>query len=312
MEGWSRSLTRRRFLRGLGLAAAAPLVPGAAGGAATGAARTPATKAIPSSGERLPVIGLGTYRTFDVPAGAGRAALVPVLQAFLDRGGTLIDSSPMYGQAEATLGELLRTARAPRVFAATKVWTDGKDAGVAQMARSLRLWGVPRFDLMQIHNLRDWRVHHETLAEWKASGRVRYVGITTSHGRMHEELEQALKRASFDFVQLTYNLEDREVERRLLPLAVDRGIAVLVNRPFQLGGLFDKVKGKALPPWASELEIASWAQLFLKFAVSHPAVTCAIPATSKVKHMEDNMGAAYGPLPDEAMRARMVRFVEGQ
>jgi aryl-alcohol dehydrogenase-like predicted oxidoreductase len=307
MEPWSRSFTRRRFLRCLAAAAAVPLLPAPA----RAAAGAPATKPIPSSGERLPVIGLGTSRTFDVGPGDRRAALAPVLQAFLDGGGTVIDSSPMYGAAEEVVGELLRKARPSRVFAATKVWTDGKRAGVEQLERSLRLWGVPRFDLVQIHNLRDWEVHLPTLKEWKASGRVRYVGITTSHGRKHDELERALAREPFDFVQLSYNLEDREVERRLLPLAADRGIAVLVNRPFQLGGLFDKVRGKALPEWARELEIASWAQFFLKFAVSHPAVTCAIPATSKVKHAEDNMAAARGPMPDAATRARMVRLVEG-
>jgi diketogulonate reductase-like aldo/keto reductase len=303
---WNRALTRRSFLRGLGIAAAVPLVPGPARGAAS----APVTKPIPSTGERIPVIGLGTSRTFDVAAGAGRDALAPVLAAFFAGGGTLIDSSPMYGAAEDVVGELLRRARPRRLFAATKVWTDGKRAGVEQMERSLARWGLPRLDLVQIHNLRDWETHLPTLAEWKASGRVRYVGITTSHGRMHDELARALERERFDFVQLTYNLEDREVERRLLPLAADRGVAVLVNRPFQLGGLFEKVRGRALPEWAKELEIASWAQFFLKFAVSHPAVTCAIPATSKVKHMEDNMGAGRGPLPDAATRGRMVRFVE--
>lgn len=306
MEGWKSSLTRRRFLRTLGLAAAAPLVRGAA----DAGAGAPIRKPIPSSGEQLPVVGLGTSRTFDAAPGRARAALVPVLQAFFDRGGTLIDSSPMYGAAEEVVGELLRSTRHGDVFAATKVWIDGKRAGIEQMERSRRLWGVPRFDLMQIHNLRDWQVHLETLKAWKAEGRVRYVGITTSHGRMHDELERALARERFDFVQLSYNLEDREVERRLLPLAADRGIAVLVNRPFQRGGLFDRVRGTALPSWAGELGIASWAQYFLKFAVSHPAVTCAIPATSKVEHMEDDMGAAYGPLPDAAARARMARLVE--
>ncbi len=306
MERWDGSLTRRRFLQGLGAAAAVPFVPAAA----KGAPRIPSKKAIPSTGEQIPVIGLGTSRTFDAAPGRARSALAPVLQAFFDHGGSLIDSSPMYGAAEEVIGELLKATRHGSVFAATKVWIDGKQAGVEQMERSRRLWGVPRFDLMQIHNLRDWQVHVATLKEWKAQGKIRYVGITTSHGRMHDELERALEREPFDFVQLSYNLEDREVERRLLPLAADRGIAVLVNRPLQLGGLFDKVRGRSLPPWAKDLGIASWAQYFLKFAVSHPAVTCAIPATSKVRHMEDNMAAGYGRLPDAAERERMVRFVE--
>jgi diketogulonate reductase-like aldo/keto reductase len=256
------------------------------------------------------VIGLGTARTFDVAPGPAREALVPVLQAFFDGGGTLVDSSPMYGAAEDVVGELLRKTRREALFAATKVWTDGKKAGEEQMERSARRFGVPRLDLVQIHNLRDWQVHLATLKEWKAAGKVRYVGITTSHGRMHEELEQALRQERFDFVQLSYNLEDREVERRLLPLAQERGVAVLVNRPFQRGGLFDKVRGKPLPPFAAELGISSWGQFFLKFAVSHVAVTCAIPATSKLEHMEDNMAAGRGPLPDAAMRERMIRVVE--
>jgi diketogulonate reductase-like aldo/keto reductase len=306
MEPWNGSSTRRRFL-GLGLtAAAASFIPGGA----QPAERTPIRKRIPSTGEAIPVIGLGTSGTFDEASGGARSALAPVLQTFFDRGGALIDSSPMYGAAEEVVGELLTATRHGSVFAATKVWTDGKEAGIAQMERSRRLWGVRRFDLMQIHNLRDWQVHLATLKDWKAQGKIRYVGITTSHGRMHDELERALARESFDFVQLSYNLEEREVERRLLPLAAERGIAVLVNRPFQRGGLFDKVRGKPLPPWAKDLGIASWGQYFLKFAVSHPAVTCAIPATSKVKHMEDNMAAGFGALPDAAARERMVRFVE--
>ncbi|HEU4385561.1 MAG TPA: aldo/keto reductase [Anaeromyxobacteraceae bacterium] len=306
MEQVNRSLTRRRFLQGLGATTVAPFVLGA--GAA--APETLIEKPIPSTGVRIPVIGLGTSGTFDVPPGSGRSALAPVLQAFFDRGGTLIDSSPMYGAAEEVVGQLLRTTRHGSVFAATKVWTDGKQAGIEQMEQSRRLWGVPRLDLMQIHNLRDWQIHVGTLKDWKSAGKIRYLGVTTSHGRMHDELEQALRKEPFDFVQLSYNLEDREVERRLLPLAVDRGIAVLVNRPFQRGGLFGKVRGKPLPPWAKDLGIASWAQYFLKFAVSHPAVTCAIPATSKVEHMEDDLAAARGRLPDAAERERMVRFVE--
>jgi diketogulonate reductase-like aldo/keto reductase len=306
MQPWDLSMSRRGFVRGLGIAAAASLVPRSS----NAAPQAPIKKPIPSTGEQIPVVGLGTSRTFDAAPGAPRAALAPVLRAFFERGGTVIDSSPMYGAAEEVIGELLPQVNPRSLFAATKVWTDGERQGVEQMDRSRRLWGVPRFDLIQIHNLRDWRVHLETLKQWKAQGKVRYVGITTSHGRMHDELERALGTEPFDFVQLSYNLEDREVEKRLLPLARDRGIAVLVNRPFQLGGLFEKVKGKPLPPWAKELDIASWGQLFLKFAISHPAVTCALPATTKVKHLEDNMGAAYGRLPDAADREQMIRLLD--
>ncbi len=305
MEGGNGSLTRRRFLQGLGAAAAAASL----GPARARGADAPITKKIPATGEALPVIGLGTSRTFDVGPGAERDALAPVLQAFFDGGGTLIDSSPMYGDAEAAVGELLRDTRHGTVFAATKVWTDGKEAGIEQMERSRQLWGVPRLDLIQIHNLRDWRVHLATLKDMKAQGKIRYLGITTSHGHLHDELEQALRRERFDFVQLSYNLVDREAERRLLPLAADRGVAVLVNRPLQLGGLFPRVRGKPLPPLARELGIGSWAQWFLKFAISHPAVTCAIPATSKVEHMVDDMAAGRGRLPDEAERRQMVRAV---
>jgi diketogulonate reductase-like aldo/keto reductase len=306
MERRDRALTRRRFLQGLGGATVAPFVLGAGASPPRPLIRKP----IPSTGEMIPVVGLGTSITFDVPSGPARSALAPVLQAFFDRGGTLIDSSPMYGAAEETIGELLRTTRHGQVFSATKVWTDGKQAGIEQMERSRRLWGVPRLDLVQIHNLRDWHVHVRTLKDWKAEGRIRYIGITTSHGRMHDELERALRSEPFDFVQLSYNLVDREVERRLLPVAAERGIAVLANRPLQLGALFGRVKGRPLPPWAEDLGIASWAQYFLKFAVSHPAVTCAIPATSRVEHMEDDMAAAQGRLADAAERERMVRFVE--
>jgi aryl-alcohol dehydrogenase-like predicted oxidoreductase len=306
MHDPTRAWTRRRFLKGLTVAAAAPLVP-AGVRAATG---TPLTKRIPSTGEAIPVIGLGTARSFDAPSGPARAALAPVLEAFFAAGGTLVDSAPSYGAAEEVVGELLETARPERLFAATKVSARGKRAGIEQMERSQRLWGVPRLDLVQIHNLSDWKVHVVTLKEWKAAGRIRYLGITTSHGRMHDDLERALRAEPFDFVQLSYNLEDREVERRLLPLAAERGIAVLVNRPFQQGGLFGRVKDKPLPELAKELGIASWAQYFLKFAVSHPAVTCAIPATAKLAHLEDNMAAGHGPLPDAAARERMVRLVE--
>ncbi len=267
-------------------------------------------KTIPVSGEKLPVIGLGSSRTFDI--GLDQKALeelVPVMQAFFANGGQLIDSSPMYGSAERVIGELLdRVGHRDQLFAATKVWTDGRQDGIRQMETSLAKWHLKHFDLMQIHNLRDWRTHLATLREWQAAGRIRYIGITTSHGRYHADLETILRKEPFDFVQFSYNIEDRTAEERLLPLAAERGIAVLINRPYQRGSLFRRAKGRALPDWAAEIDCASWGQFFLKFIVSHPAVTCAIPATSKVKHMRDNMGAGFGRLPDAAMRRRMAEY----
>jgi len=264
---------------------------------------------IPATGERLPVIGMGTWLTFDVASDSWQLERrCEVLQAFFDLGGALVDSSPMYGNAEAVLGECLaRHPAAGKLFSASKVWTWGKQLGIDQMEHSRRLWGVERFDLMQIHNMLDWQSHIETLKAMKAAGRIRYIGITTSHGRRHAELEQVLeKEAALDFVQFTYNLIDREAERRLLPLAAERGLAVIINRPFQGGNLFNHVQGKPLPAWAAEIDCGNWAQFMLKYIVSHPAVTCAIPATSQVGHMHENMGAAYGRLPDAAMRQRMI------
>lgn len=294
---------RRQFLQWLaGLGAAAALGPGFA---APGQAAI--RKAIPASGERIPVIGMGSWLTFDVGDDqAARATRVQVLQAFFDRGGALIDSSPMYGSSQEVIGHGLRKIRNKgALFAATKVWIYGQWLGIKQMQAARELWGVPRFDLMQIHNMLDWRGHLETLKAWKAEGRIRYIGITTSHGRRHPDLERALAKEPFDFVQFTYNLAERGVEQRLLPLAAERGIAVIVNRPFDGGALFGAVRGKPLPAWAAEFDCANWAQFFLKFIVSHPAVTCAIPATSQVPHMLENMGAGFGRLPDAATRRRM-------
>jgi diketogulonate reductase-like aldo/keto reductase len=269
-------------------------------------------KAIPASGEQIPVIGMGSWITFDVGSNPfERAERRQVLQHFFAQGGRLIDSSPMYGSAEEVLGDLL--AELPgsnkQVFAATKVWTLGRWAGVKQMENSQRLWKLPRFDLMQVHNLLDWEDHLETLKAWKKEGHIRYLGVTTSHGRRHEELEQILNREKLDFVQFTYNLLDREAEQRLLPLATERGVAVIINRPFQGGSLFGRVRGKPLPAWAAEIDCRNWAQFFLKFVVSHPAVTCAIPATSNPVHMLENMGAGYGHLPDAGQRRRMLEAV---
>ena len=270
------------------------------------------TKPIPSSGERLAVIGLGTSRTFNVSTDAATlSALQPVLQAFFDHGGQLIDSSPMYGNAEEVTGRLLQaTVNRDALCAATKVWTWGREEGIRQMEQSARHMGVERFDLMQIHNLRDWETHIETLREWKSEGRVRYIGITTSHGRSHREIETIMRDEALDFVQFSYNIANRDAEQRLLPLAAERGIATLINRPYQRGNLFRRVGGRSLPDWAADFDCSSWGQFFLKFIVSHPAVTCAIPATSKLKHMVDNMGAGHGRLPDPATRRRMIELVE--
>ena len=302
-------ISRRRFLQSSGAAALfCTLAPASA---ATSQA-TPIKKIIPSSGEQLSVIGLGTSRTFNVDSGSvAQSPLVEVMQAFFDNGGQLIDSSPMYGSAEAVTGELLKAVSNTRgLFTATKVWTYGKNEGIAQMQQSMRRLGVDQIDLMQIHNLRDWKTHIETLRDWKQQGKIRYLGITTSHGRYHDELETILQQEPLDFVQFSYNIENRTVEQRLLPLAQERGIATLINRPYQRGSLFRKVRGKSLPDWAADFDCASWGQFFLKFIASHPGVTCIIPATSKLKHMVDNMAAGYGRLPDAATRQRMIKYLE--
>jgi diketogulonate reductase-like aldo/keto reductase len=309
MSDTTDGCSRRRFLQSSGAAALfCALAPASA---ATSKA-TPIKKIIPSSGEQLSVIGLGTSRTFDVDSGAAaQSPLVEVMQAFFDNGGQLIDSSPMYGSAEAVTGELLKAVSDTRgLFSATKVWTYGKNEGIAQMQQSMRRLGVDQIDLMQIHNLRDWKTHIETLRDWKQQGKIRYLGITTSHGRYHGELETILQQHPLDFVQFSYNIEDRTVEQRLLPLAQERGIATLINRPYQRGSLFRKVRGKPLPDWAADFDCASWGQFFLKFIASHPGVTCIIPATSKLKHMVDNMAAGYGRLPDAATRQRMIKYLE--
>ncbi len=296
-------LARRRMLGALAAVGAAALFPQAAATPVPSAMR----RRIPSSGETLPVIGMGTWLTFDVGDDAGaRAARTRLLQAFLDHGGGMLDSSPMYGSAQEVIGHALARVRdRSALFSATKVWTLGRNAGVRQMEEARRLWGVPRFDLLQVHNLLDWEVHLDTLKAWKAAGRVRYIGVTTSHGRRHAELEALMLREALDFVQFTYNAADREAEQRLLPLAAERGIAVIVNRPFQGGWLFGRLRGRPLPVWAAEIDCASWAQVLLKFVVSHPAVTCAIPATSRLDHLAENMGAGVGRLPDAALRQRM-------
>lgn len=300
-------MSRARFLR---LAAVA--IAGHALGTPAAASRAvPATgplrvRPIPSTGEDLPVIGCGTYIGFDVAAGSAEYQRLPsVLQALFAAGGSVIDSSPMYGRAEAVTGELLAAAGTHRkAFLATKVWTHGRAEGVRQMEESLRRLQVERLDLMQIHNLVDWPTHLATLRDWKAAGRVRYLGVTHYTAGAYAELEAVMRAEPVDFVQINYSLDEREAERRILPLAAERGMAVIINRPFGGGGLLRRLRGRPLPPWAADIDASSWAQLLLKFALSHSAVTCAIPGTSRPEHMADNALAGTGAIPERGFWER--------
>jgi len=269
-------------------------------------------RSIPRSGEQLPVLGLGTYIVLDVPPGAPELTeLKEVLKTFAAGGARLIDSSPMYGRAEAVVGELVAAANLrDSVFLATKVWTSSRDAGIRQMQDSLRLMRTQRIDLMQVHNLLDLATHTKTLNEWKAAGTLRYVGITHYHAGAYRELEKLLKTREYDFVQFNYSLAEREAEQRLLAVAAETGTAVIINRPFAQGELFSKVKGREVPAWAAQFDCDSWAQFFLKYIIAHPAVTCVIPGTGKVRHMTDNLKAGSGRLPDERTRKRMVELIQ--
>jgi diketogulonate reductase-like aldo/keto reductase len=269
------------------------------------------TRRIPSSREELPLVGLGSWITFNVGDDpVARVQCVAVMQAFFANGGRLIDSSPMYGSSQSVIGDGVSRLGASRLFSADKVWTGGSE-GRAQIAETRRRWRVRNLDLVQVHNLLNWKEHLPMLLEMKAAKQIRYVGITTSEGRRHREVEQIMRSQPLDFVQVTYNVIDREVESRILPLARERGIGVIVNRPFREGALIRDVARHPLPGWAREIDAANWPQFLLKFIVSHPAVTCAIPATSSVAHVRENMGASYGRLPDEQMRRRMIAYVEG-
>ena len=267
---------------------------------------------IPSTGELLPVMGMGTSRTFDTPADPeSLAPLTEVMQLFFAAQGKVIDSSPMYGNAETRVGDVLRAMKSPPpLFAATKVWTTGKERGIAQMEESARRMDVKTFDLIAVHNLQDWKTHLATLKQWKEEGKVRYIGITTSHGRDHDRLLEIMRSEPLDFVQFSYNIEDREAEQALLPLAQDRGIATMINRPYQMGALFGRSHDHPLPAIAAELDCSSWAQFFLKFILGHPAVTCIIPATAVPRHMADNMRGNFGRVPDQAQRAEMLKIFE--
>jgi len=269
------------------------------------------TRIIPSSGERLPVIGLGTWQAFDVDLNAGtRRQLEDVLSRFVELGGRVIDSSPMYGRAEQVIGELSSSLGIrEKLFLATKVWTRGKQSGVESMERSLALFRTNRIDLMQVHNLLDVNTHLATLREWKQQGRIGYTGITHYESGALNEIEKLIRSEKFDFLQINYSLMEPDAEERVLPLAQERGVAVIANRPLGAGNLFDKVRSKPLPEWASEFDCRSWAQFFLKWIVANPAITCAIPATDKLRHLEDNVAGGIGRLPDAKMRRRMAELV---
>jgi diketogulonate reductase-like aldo/keto reductase len=300
--------TRRNILQGvLATTAAAGLPP--LGAWAQGSA--PHTKAIPSTGERLPPVGLGSWITFNV--GHDRELqdeCAAVMAAFFQAGGRMIDCSPMYGSSQPTIGYGLKKLGYPQaLFSAEKVWISNPANGPDQIERSRTLWGVPRFDLLQVHNLLSWERHLPALLAMKADGKLRYVGITTSEGRRHRDIERIMASQPIDFVQVTYNVLDREIEARILPLAKERGIAVIVNRPFREGHLIRQLQHRLLPKWVSETGASSWAQFILKFIISHPAVNCAIPATTRVDHVRENVAAATGVLPSEALRVRMAEYV---
>ena len=263
--------------------------------------------------DTLPVVGVGTWQTFDVsPQAPERAELKQVLHEFVAHGGTMVDSSPMYGEAERVVGDLTtELGNRDQLFFATKIWTSGQQAGVRQMEQSFKLMRTSRMDLMQIHNLLDLNVHTRTLRDWKASGKIRYMGITHYHAGAHADLEKLIKTNTYDTVQFNYSMAEREAEARLLPACVEAGVAVIINRPFAQANLFGRVKGKPLPAWAAEFDCTSWAQFFLKYLLGHAAVTCVIPGTRRVTHLQDNIQAGMGRLPDAALRKHMAEYLEG-
>ncbi|MFC4932527.1 aldo/keto reductase [Massilia sp. GCM10023247] len=303
---------QRRLLLQASLAAGGLAVTARGGAAPSAQPGSLLVRPIPSSGELLPVVGLGSWITFNVGDDpAARATCTEVMRAFFAGGGRLVDSSPMYGSAQAVIGDALARLRHPNaLFSADKVWIGSGARGPGQVETSRKLWRVPRFDLLQVHNLLAWEAHLPTLFAMKADKRLRHVGITTSEGRRHGELMKIMQTQPIDFVQVSYNVLDREVEQRILPLARERRIAVIANRPFRQGALTQALAGKALPGWAAEIGCTTWAQALLKFIVSHPGISCAIPATGNPAHARDNMLAARGPLPDAALRRRMVADVE--
>ena len=308
----NQNIVSRRQALLLGAAAGLSLAGTSGSGPAGAADPKISTRPIPKSGEALPVVGLGTSGTFNIGSDpAERAQRREVLETLFAGGGSVIDTSPMYGRAEQVVGELLTQMDAQGAgFLATKVWTRGQQSGVEQMERSRSLLNHPTIDLMQVHNLVDWRTHLETLRDWRARGLIRYIGITHYTAASLEDLAAVIEREQLDFVQFAYSITDRSAERRMLPLIADKGVASLINRPFDDGRIFRKVRRAVLPPWAEDLGIKSWAQFFLKYILAEPAVTCVIPGTSKPKHMADNLAAGLGPLPDGGQRKQMIAYLE--
>lgn len=307
MRSDEANLNRRTVLKLLAAAAGSGMVPAIAGDAIAPVMR----REIPSSAEPLPVVGLGTSRVFDVDERPeARSPLMEVLQHLVAQGGSVIDTSPMYGRAERVTGELVgRAGLRDRLFMATKVWTRGREAGIEQMDESFRLLGVETMDLMQIHNLMDWQTHIKTLRAWKEQGKIRYMGITHYRTDAFDALEELMLGQPLDFVQLNYSIMTPDAEERLLPLAADRGIAILVNRPYERGAVFAKVGSLPVPEWAMERGIRTWGQFFLKWVLSNSAVTCVIPGTSKPHHMLDNLAAGTGEMPDDGFRQEMRSFI---
>jgi diketogulonate reductase-like aldo/keto reductase len=301
-------MSRRRAASMIAGGTAGLLVTGSTARAEAAVTQSILQRAIPSSGEKLPAIGLGSWQVFDVgPGAAERQPLEEVLSRFVTLGGRVVDSSPMYGRSEQVIGDIAAKLHLhSSLFLATKVWTTGKEEGIASMERSLAKLQTKRIDLMQVHNLVDARTHLATLRAWKEQGRTRYIGITHYNSGAYPEVAKLLRAEKVDFLQINYSLGEREAEKEILPLAQERGVAVLINRPFGGGDLFSRVRQKPLPDWAAEFDCHSWAQFLLKWILAHPAVTCAIPATGNVRHLEDNMQAGIGRLPDEKLRSRMV------
>jgi diketogulonate reductase-like aldo/keto reductase len=299
-------MTRRHYLQHLASLGLLPLVP-----AFMTLSDPIHMREIPSTGEQLPVIGLGTWQTFDAGnSQEEREPLKNVLKTLVEKGGTVVDSSPMYGSSEEVVGDLSTALDLnSKLFIATKVWTTGKENGIRQMNESFEKLKRKQIDLMQVHNLVDWQTHLSTLRDWKEKGKIRYIGITHYTESAYSNVEQILKNNTVDFLQINYSLLSRKAEERLFPLAQEKKVAVLINQPFEEGALFQRVKGKKLPAWAKEFDCASWGQFFLKFILSHPAVTCVIPGTSKPHHMADNLGAAFGKLPDQQHREQMIRLI---